>query len=74
MESKLKEQHPLGDVMARKVDTFCERYGIGRSTFYKEVRAGRLKIRKIGRATVVLREDEDAWRLSLPIANTMEAA
>jgi len=60
--------------MASTVDDFCVRNAIGRSTFYKEVRAGRLMLRKIGRKTVVLREDEDAWRQSLPVLETREAA
>jgi len=48
------------------VNEFCVRFGICRSLFYAEVRAGRLKTRKAGRRTLVLRRDADAWAEALP--------
>jgi hypothetical protein len=42
--------------------------GIGRSLTFSEIRAGRLKARKIGRRTIVNREDAVAYLRSLPIA------
>jgi hypothetical protein len=52
---------------ASVVDQFCERNQICRDTFYKEVRRGRLRARKIGRKTIVTPEDEAAWKASLPL-------
>jgi hypothetical protein len=43
-------------------DEFCQDFDIGRSTFYDEIRAGRLKAFKIGRFTKVAGEDAIAWR------------
>ena len=48
------------------VAEFCAAYGIGRTKFYAEIQAGRLKIRKAGKRTIVAREDADAWLNSLP--------
>ena len=45
---------------------FCERYSIGKTSFYREVNAGRLKIRKFGSATRIARADAIAWAEALP--------
>ncbi len=55
----------MGQIRVRPVytvDAFCGDFGIGRSTFYAEVRAGRLKAFKIGDRTAVAGEDAMAWR------------
>jgi excisionase family DNA binding protein len=51
---------------ALAVREFCAFYGICRQTFYDEVRRGRLRALKVGRKTVVLKSDAEAWRNSLP--------
>lgn len=43
------------------VDEFCEAHRIGRTTFYKEVKAGRLTIVKVGNRTLIRVEDGEAW-------------
>ena len=43
------------------VDDFGDIYRIGRTTFYREVQAGRLKLVKIGRSTRVARADAEVW-------------
>lgn len=48
------------------VREFCARYGICRQTFYDEIRRGRLRALKLGKKTVVLRADAEAWAASLP--------
>lgn len=48
------------------VAIFCERYSIGRTSLYREVNAGRLKLRKFGSATRIARTDAEAWAESLP--------
>lgn len=45
---------------------FMETYKTSRSAFYREVQAGRLRIRKIGRATRIAVADAEAWAASLP--------
>ena len=41
---------------------------IGRTKAYEEIDAGRLKIRKLGRKTLILRTDAEAWLEALPEA------
>lgn len=41
---------------------------IGRTKAYEEIDAGRLKIRKLGRKTLILRTDAEAWLENLPSA------
>jgi hypothetical protein len=48
------------------IDEFCERNGISRRLAYNEIGAGRLKIRKAGRRSIVTTEAEDAWLAALP--------
>ncbi len=52
---------------------FLVRFSIGRTTAYREVAAGRLKIRKLGTATRIARADAEAWANGLP-AREGEAA
>ena len=56
------------DKGALTVDEFCSWAGIGRSKFYNEVKAGRIRVRKIGRKSVVAMADAQAWLESLPVA------
>ena len=51
------------------VADFLARYSIGRTSFYREVAAGRLKLRKFGTASRIARADAEAWASSLPIRN-----
>ena len=55
------------------VADFLSRYSIGRTTFYREVAAKRLRLRKLGTATRIARADAEAWAESLP-TRTGEAA
>lgn len=48
------------------ITEFCERYGVGRSTVYRENKAGRLPFRKIGRATRIAESDAQKWLDMLP--------
>ncbi len=51
---------------AFSVRQFCEMHAIGRTTFYEEVKYGRLRIRKLGKRTLVLREEAERWVGALP--------
>ncbi len=59
---------------AMGVDAFCAWAGIGRSKFYGEVSAGRIKLRKIGRKSIVTMNDAQTCLDSLPTFNVTEAA
>jgi excisionase family DNA binding protein len=54
------------DREAFAVREFCARYGICRQTFYDEIRRGRIKAVKLGKKTMILRSDAEAWAKSLP--------
>lgn len=41
---------------------------LGRTSIYKQVKTGRLTLRKIGDKSVILRADAEAWLRSLPSA------
>lgn len=51
------------------VAEFCSRYSIGKTSLYREVAAGRLKLRKFGTATRIARNDAEAWAASLPVVD-----
>ncbi len=59
---------------ALSVDDFCAWASISRAHFYREVRTGRLIMRKAGRKSVVTMTDAQTWLAALPIANNREAA
>jgi excisionase family DNA binding protein len=59
---------------AFSIREFCARYGICRDTFYSEIRRGRLRAIKLGRKTIVLRSDADAWAASLPTLDLRASA
>ena len=70
----MADAHEKSDASGKKsfakshVDIFCEKHNIGKTTFYSEVKTGRLRIKKLGRKTIVTPEAEAAWLESLPAA------
>lgn len=48
------------------VAQFCASVPVGKTKAYAEIKAGRLKARKIGSKTVILARDAKAWLDSLP--------
>jgi excisionase family DNA binding protein len=54
-KSEYKERHCFS------LKEFCFRNGIGRTTAYKEIKAGRLHTKKVGRRTLILRAEEQRW-------------
>lgn len=48
-----------------RIPEFLAAYGICRTKFYMEVAAGRLKIVKCGRTTLIPREAAEAWQSAL---------
>lgn len=59
---------------AMSIEDFCRWAGIGRSLAYKEIEAGRLRIKKVGRRTLVTLEAARAWLASLPDGDSGNAA
>lgn len=55
----------MSDVQAYDIPSFVLAYKISRAQVYKEINAGRLRIFKVGRRTLISREAADAWRRSL---------
>jgi excisionase family DNA binding protein len=53
---------------ALSVNEFCRRYGVGRTTTYEEIKAGRLKVVKAGKRTLVPADAAESWLNNLPTA------
>ena len=45
-----------------RVDDFCAAHGIGRTTLYSEIKAGRLKAVKLGKRTLIPDSEARAWQ------------
>ncbi|MCK1542043.1 helix-turn-helix domain-containing protein [Bradyrhizobium sp. 179] len=59
---------------ALTVDEFCREYRIGRTTFYQQVRLGHLRVRKIGKRSLIATEDAEAWFRTLDVAEPASLA
>lgn len=57
------------DVQAYTVKDFCAAYGVGRSTVYEEIKAGRLRTVKVGARTLIPVDSARAWFEQLPEGN-----
>ena len=57
---------PLSERPTLTVDEFCKMVGIGRSTFYKAVGAGDLKVRKYGKRTFITQEEMKRFVDNMP--------
>ena len=60
------------------VNDFLQFFRISRTSFYREVNSGRLKVVKFGTATRICRTDAEAWMGNLPsvsvVSNAPDAA
>ncbi|GLI94297.1 helix-turn-helix domain-containing protein [Methylocystis echinoides] len=54
--------------------TAAKALGIGVTTLYAEMKAGRIAARKIGRRTIIMRTEIERYLASLPSASTHKAA
>lgn len=52
---------------------FCRAYGVSRSKAHLEIKAGRLKARKMGTRVIITVEDADAWLSGLPTVSPKAA-
>jgi excisionase family DNA binding protein len=71
---KSKQAIPLSERPTLTVDEFCEMIGFGRSTFYKAVEAGDIKVRKYGKRTFVTQEERKRFVENLPAGSTKPRA
>jgi excisionase family DNA binding protein len=51
---------------AMSIRSFCEIYGVGRTTTYSEIQSGRLKARKVRGRTLIGYDAAEEWWHSLP--------
>jgi excisionase family DNA binding protein len=51
---------------AMSIDEFCRDYGVGRTTAYEELNAGRLRARKCGKRTIITADAAEDWLRALP--------
>jgi excisionase family DNA binding protein len=51
---------------AFSIAEFSYRYAIGRTTTYEEIKAGRLKVLKVGRRSLITETDAEGWLAALP--------
>ena len=56
--------------LAFSVKAFCRTANIGHDKFYDEVRAGRLRPRKLGTRTLIPLGEAQRWLDSLPVLQT----
>lgn len=63
--------HAVRELEPAALDTAtAARYvGIGKTMLFEEIKAGRIPSRKIGRRTLILRSDLDAWLTAIPARN-----
>lgn len=59
---------------AYSVETFCLEFDVGRTSVFAEIKHGRLRARKVGRRTIILAADAEAWAASLPERSVEEDA
>ena len=52
-------QRVLAEQRAFDVKIFCRRYSVGRTTAYGEMKAGRLRARKVGKRTIITEDDAE---------------
>ena len=50
------------------INEFCSRYGVGRTTAYEEIKAGRLQVVKAGKRTLVPADAARSLDKNLPVA------
>jgi excisionase family DNA binding protein len=52
---------------ALSIAEFSDRYGVGPTKTYEEIKSGRLRARKIGKRTLISVDDAEEWLQHLPL-------
>ena len=63
----MKTHYPNLQPEGLSVPEACRIAGLGRTKIYEAITAGRLKARKVGKRTLILRADLDSFLNSLPV-------
>ena len=63
--SRLSNQEPAS-ALALSPEVAARLIGLGRTKFFELIREGKLRARKVGRRTLILRSDLEAFLASLP--------
>jgi hypothetical protein len=50
------------------IKEFCDEYAVGPTRFYEEVKRGRICLSKLGRKSLVTRDEAERWLKNLPTA------
>jgi len=58
------QMHPAPGALS--IDEFAAKFSICRVSVYRELNEGRLQAKRIGRRTVIARDEADRWFASLP--------
>jgi excisionase family DNA binding protein len=53
---------------AMSVEEAAKAAGVGRTLLFEEIRKGRITARKVGRRTIIMTDELDAWLKALPTA------
>lgn len=56
------------NLLAFSIEDACEYSSLGRTSFYKHLKLGQLPARKVGRRTIVLRDELEQALKAFPIA------
>lgn len=59
---------------ALTVNEFCSWASISRAKFYREVTEGRIRVRKIGRKSVVIVTEARSWLENLPVGGSADVS
>ena len=66
------ERHRLASQRAMSVREFCNRYGVGRTTAYEQLKQHHLRGRKVGKRTIITEDDAEEWLSRLPVLGKAE--
>ena len=62
------EAMPANKKVAFDADSFCDRHNIGRTTFYRELKSGRLRAVRVGKRVLITADAAEEWLKNLPAA------
>ena len=54
--------------VAFDINSFCDRHNIGRTTFYRELKSGRLRAVRVGKRVLITADAAEEWLKNLPVA------